>query len=156
MKALEILYQYKQDDEAFGNSYSMGERLDKAIKELEEYESDMDSYLDYTTGSRCTKSFNSYLGSIKIAYGKELEKIFKENSEDRLAELEKVILDYYLAKGYQIGADGLGFKVRITTLYQWKLMHVILLYPTKLVFQVITETPKEMFDKAFEHFSINE
>ncbi len=81
---------------------------------------------------------------------KELEEL---ENKDRLAELEKVILDYYLAKGYQIGADGLGFKVRITTLYQWKLMHVILLYPTKLVFQVITETPKEMFDKAFEHFN---
>ena len=71
-----------------------------------------------------------------------------------LEKLEALILDYYLKKGYKIGADGLGFKVRITTLYQWKLMHVILLYPTKLVFQVITETPKEMFDKAFEHFNI--
>ena len=88
MKALKILYQYKQADEAFGNSYSMGERLDKAIKELEEYESDMDSYLDYTTGSRCTRSFNSCLDSIKIAYGKELEKIVKEDSQDRLVELE--------------------------------------------------------------------
>ena len=71
-----------------------------------------------------------------------------------LEKLEALILDYYLKKGYKIGADGLGFKVRITTLYQWKLMHVILLHPTKLVFQVITETPKEMFDKAFEHFNI--
>ena len=35
MKALEILYQYKQADEEFGNSYSMSERLDEAIKELE-------------------------------------------------------------------------------------------------------------------------
>ncbi len=152
MKALDLLITLRDD-------YIHGELdsdVNKAIKELKEYVSDMDSYLDYTTGSRCTKSFNSCLGSIKIAYGKELEKLVKENSEDRLAELEKVILDYYLAKGYQIGADGLGFKVRITTLYQWKLMHVILLYPTKLVFQVITETPKEMFDKAFEHFSIKE
>lgn len=152
MKALDLLITLRDD-------YIHGELdfdVNEAIKELEEYVSDMDSYLDYTTGSRCTKSFNSCLGSIKIAYGKELEKLVKENSEDRLAELEKVILDYYLAKGYQIGADGLGFKVRITTLYQWKLMHVILLYPTKLVFQVITETPKEMFDKAFEHFSIKE
>ena len=91
MKALEILYQYKQADEEFGNSYSMSERLEKAIKELEEYESDMDSYLDYTTGSRCTKSFNSCLGSIKIAYGKELEKIVKEDRQDRLAELEALL-----------------------------------------------------------------
>ena len=86
MKALEILYQYKQADEAFGNSYSMSERLDEAIKELEEYESDMDSYLDYTTGSRCTKSFNSSLGSIKNAYDRELEKIVKENIEHELSE----------------------------------------------------------------------
>ena len=86
MKALEILYQYKQADEAFGNSYSMGERLDEAIKELEEYESDMDSYLDYTTGSRCTRSFNSSLGSIKNAYDRELEKIVKENIEHELSE----------------------------------------------------------------------
>ncbi len=86
MKALEILYQYKQADEAFGNSYSMGERLDEAIKELEGYESDMDSYLDYTTGSRCTKSLNSSLGSIKNAYDRELEKIVKENIEHELSE----------------------------------------------------------------------
>ena len=86
MRALEILYQYKQADEAFGNSYSMGERLDEAIKELEEYESDMDSYLDYTTGSRCTRSFNSSLGSIKNAYDRELEKIIKENIKYELSE----------------------------------------------------------------------
>ena len=85
MKALELLYKYQQAEE-FGNSYSMSERLEKAIKELEEYESDMDSYLDYTTGSRCTKSFNSSLGSIKIAYDRELEKIIKENIEHELSE----------------------------------------------------------------------
>ena len=124
MKALEILYQYKQADEAFGSSYSMGERLDEAIKELEEYESDMDSYLDYTTGSRCTKSFNSSLGYIKIAYGKELEKTVKENSNDRLAELEKAILDYYLKKGYQVGVGGWGFIVQIYFFYKDKNIEV--------------------------------
>lgn len=78
-------------------------------------------------------------------------------TKDRLAELEKVILDYYLAKGYKIGADGLGFKVNITTLYKWKLMHVIFLNPKReLVFQIITETTKEMFDKAFKYFTIKE
>ena len=86
MKALELLYQYQQAYEIAGG-YTI-KPLDEAIKELEEYESDMDSYLDYTTGSRCTKSFNSSLGSIKIAYGKELEKLVKENRQDRLVELE--------------------------------------------------------------------
>ena len=90
MKALEFLKQEREikkhcADVTWGY---YDKDIDEAIKELEEYESDMDSYLDYTTGSRCTKSFNSCLGSIKIAYGKELEKIVKEDSQDRLIELE--------------------------------------------------------------------
>ncbi len=84
-KALDYLYSMKKENEDMGTEPIV---IYEAIEELEEYESDMDSYLDYTTGSRCTKSFNSCLGSIKIAYGKELEKIVKENSEDRLKELE--------------------------------------------------------------------
>ena len=89
-KALEILkaitenegtHLWLDDGSGYPKSY-----IYEAIKELEEYESDMDSYLDYTTGSRCTKSFNSCLGSIKIAYGKELEKIIKENIEHKLSE----------------------------------------------------------------------
>ena len=94
MKALEIL---KNASSIKGFSELQliisKDKLDKAIKELEEYESDMDSYLDYTTGSRCTKSFNSCLGSIKIAYGKELEKIVKEDSQDRLVELEALEIE---------------------------------------------------------------
>ena len=84
MKALELLYEYQQADK-FSGGY-LSRHINKAIKELEEYESDMDSYLDYTTGSRCTKSFNSSLVSIEIAYGKELEKIIKENIEHELSE----------------------------------------------------------------------
>ena len=85
MKALELLKDYKNID--FGcNMDDLHIQIDEAIKELEEYESDMDSYLDYTTGSRCTKSFNSSLGSIKNAYDRELEKIVKENIEHELSE----------------------------------------------------------------------
>ena len=159
MKALELLYKYQQAEE-FGNSYSMSERLEKAIKELEEYESDMDSYLDYTTGSRCTKSFNSSLGSIKIAYGKELEKIIKENSEDRLEELEKVILDYYMEKGYKFDLFGSRFQINISTFQNQKEIQILIKkdfnsnYET--VFRIIHNTTKEMFDEAFEHFSIKE
>lgn len=92
MKALEILKeQYNMLSKDIDGVWIDPEKIDEAIKELEEYVSDMDSYLDYTTGSRCTKSFNSCLGSIKIAYGKELEKLVTENSEDRLAELEEMI-----------------------------------------------------------------
>ena len=93
---------------------------------------------------------------IKNAFSEAIAELEALETKDRLAELEKVILDYYLDKGYKIGADGLGFKVNITTLYKWKLMHVIFLNPKReLVFQIITETTKEMFDKAFEHFGVN-
>ena len=94
MKALEILKeQYNMLSKDTDGVWIDPEKIDEAIKELEEYESDMDSYLDYTTGSRCTKSFNSCLGSIKIAYGKELEKIVKEDSQDRLVELEALEIE---------------------------------------------------------------
>ena len=94
MKVLEILKeQYNMLSKDTDGVWIDPEKIDEAIKELEEYESDMDSYLDYTTGSRCTKSFNSCLGSIKIAYGKELEKIVKEDSQDRLVGLEALEIE---------------------------------------------------------------
>ena len=156
MKALELLKDYKNID--FGcNMDDLHSQVEKAIKELEEYESDMDSYLDYTTGSRCTKSFNSSLGSIKIAYGKELEKIIKENSDDRLAELEKVILDYYSVEGYKFDLFGSRFQINISTFQNQKEIQILIKkdfnsnYET--VFRVFHNTTKEMFDAAFEHFS---
>ena len=158
MKALKWLYQYQQAYEIAGG-YTI-KPLEEAIKELEEYENDMDSYLDYTTGSRCTKSFNSSLGSIKIAYGKELEKIFKENSEDRLAELEKAILNYYLAEGYVFDLFGSRFQINISTFQYQKEIQIMIKkdfnsnYET--VFRVIHNKTKEMFDAAFEYFSIKE
>ena len=156
MKALELLYEYQQADQ-FSGGY-LSRHINKAIKELEEYESDMDSYLDYTTGSRCTKSFNSSLGSIKNAYLKELGKIIKDNSEDRLAELEKVVLDYYLAEGYVFDLFGSRFQINISTFQYQKEIQIMIKkdfnsnYET--VFRVFHNTTKEMFDAAFEHFSI--
>ena len=91
---------------------------------------------------------------------KELEKIFKENSEDRLAELEKAILDYYLAEGYKVNIGGWGFKVNISTYHKQKEIEIMFKgdfnsnYET--VFRVFHNTTKEMFDAAFKHFSIKE
>ena len=119
-----------------------------------------DMGLDYTTGSRCTKSFNSSLGSIKNAYLKELEKIIKENSEDRIAELEKVVLDYYIAKGYKFDLFGSRFQINISTFQNQKEIQILIKkdfnsnYET--VFRIIHNTTKEMFDAAFENFSIKE
>ena len=158
MKALILLKNMK---EYFGSSQVLIQtQVDEAIKELEEYESDMDSYLDYTTGSRCTKSFNSCLGSIKIAYGKELEKLVKENSEDRLAELEKAILDYYLAEGYQVGVGGWQFIINISTSYKRKEIQIMfrqdICSSWETVFRIDKQSTKEMLDAAFKYFSIKD
>ena len=91
---------------------------------------------------------------------KELEKIFKENSEDRLAELEKVILDYYMSKGYIFDLFGSRFQINISTFQNQKEIQILIKkdfnsnYET--VFRVFHNTTKEMFDAAFEHFSIKE
>ena len=91
---------------------------------------------------------------------KELEKIVKENSEDRLAELEKVILDYYLAKGYKFDLFGSRFQINISTFQNQKEIQIMIKkdfnsnYET--VFRVYQNTTKEMFDAAFEYFSIKE
>ena len=90
---------------------------------------------------------------------KEIEKIVKEQSEDRLAELEKVILDYYLAKGYQIGVGDWRFSVQINSDYKDKNIEVF--FSDKQnnekefdsVVTIMEETTKKMFDKAFEYFS---
>ncbi len=94
MKTLELLQeQLNMFTKDIDEVWISPDRIKEAIKELEEYQGDMDNYLDYTTGGRCTKSFNSCLGSIKIAYGKELEKIVKEDSQDRLVELEALEIE---------------------------------------------------------------
>ena len=91
---------------------------------------------------------------------KELEKIVKEHSEDRLAELEKVILDYYIAKGYIFDLFGSRFQINISTFQNQKEIQILIKkdfnsnYET--VFRVIHNTTKEMFDAAFEHFSIKD
>ena len=91
---------------------------------------------------------------------KELEKTVKECSEDRLAELEKVILDYYLAEGYVFDLFGSRFQINISTFQNQKEIQIMIKkdfnsnYET--VFRVIHNTTKEMFDAAFEYFSVKE
>ena len=91
---------------------------------------------------------------------KEIEKIAKEHSEDRLAELEKAILDYYLAEGYKFDLFGSRFQINISTFQNQKEIQIMIKkdfnsnYVT--VFRIIHNTTKEMFDAAFKHFSIKE
>ena len=88
---------------------------------------------------------------------KELEQIVKEHSKDRLAELEKVILDYYLAKGYRVGVGGWHFIINISTSYKRKEIQIMFRQDIcsnwETVFSIDKQSTKEMFDVAFEYFS---
>ena len=77
--------------------------------------------------------------------------------QDRLAELEKVILDYYLAKGYQVGVGNWYFCVATSTCYKSKVLKIFFYkdFKAKEILEIVQETTKEMFDKAIEHFSLN-
>ena len=77
---------------------------------------------------------------------------------DRLAELEKVILDYYLAKGYEVGVDIWQFNVNISAEYKRKNLVISFFENNKweIVIEIKDKNTKEMFDKAIEYFSIRQ
>ncbi|MCG3696891.1 hypothetical protein L5F39_04600 [Aliarcobacter butzleri] len=83
--------------------------------------------------------------------------------EDRLAKLEKTILDYYLAKGFKLFENQTEtdkqwyFRVTIHSLHKQKELIVFFCEVGKKEksFYFIENTTKEMFDKAIKHFSIN-
>ena len=92
----------------------------------------------------------SYVENIK----KAIEELEALETKDRLAELEKVILDYYLAKGYQVGVGDWTFKVEINSRFRSKSLSVLFgdecgWYPAFTTSAIKT---KEIFDKAFEYF----
>jgi len=80
--------------------------------------------------------------------------------EDRLAELEAVILQHYLDKGYKLEKDQeegdvkWGFRIAISSDYKQKVLHLILYKNREIDYQghFDGKTTKEMYDKAFEHF----
>lgn len=88
----------------------------------------------------------------------KIEEYFEvvESFDDRLAELEKVILDYYLAKGYQVGVGDWVFKVEINSRFRSKSLSILFCdeYGWSPVFTASAIKSKKMFDKAIEHFTI--
>lgn len=80
--------------------------------------------------------------------------------DDRLAELEKTILDYYLKQGYQLGTGDWNFKVYITSEYKNKEIRVVLIerkddgVKVSIAYKEIEKTTKEMYDNAFSFFNI--
>lgn len=80
-----------------------------------------------------------------------------DNTPDRLAELEKVIMDYYLDKGYRVGVGEWCFGVDIISRYKHKGIYIYF-YDNddyESVYKSVSKTTNEMWDKAIKHFSLN-
>ena len=126
--------------------------LKNHIRDLEKMVLVFDEYAMYKSRDESKKAIQELTQAIK-----ELEEL---ETKDRLAELEKVILDYYLAKGYRIGVGGWAFRVEIISFYKHKRIVVYFkehhLVNSSFAFSTINKSTKEMFDKAFEHFSLGE
>lgn len=139
LKALEILKNIKQGSFTPYLEKSLIQ-IDEAIEELEQYEQNFkDKEFKYRTDCQNVLSAG---------------RVEADNMPDRLAELEKVILDYYLAKGYQVGIGGWAFNVNISS--EWKRKNLVISFYEKNKWEIILEikekTTKEMFDKAIEYF----
>ena len=99
---------------------------------------------------------NKYIVILNEAI-KELEEL---ETKDRLAELEKVILDYLTKEGFKIDDISCKFEIYLETQYKLKQIQVNFKrgvgFHSSNIFQTKAETTKEMFDKAFEYFSLGE
>lgn len=145
LKALKILKDIKTNKDGLGlelHPNCTTDDIEIAIEELEQYEQKFkDKEFKYRT--QCQNLVSA--GRVEV-----------DNMPDRLAELEKVILDYYLDKGYQVGVGKWYFNVAISTCFKSKVLKVFFIgeLGSNEVFETIQYTTKEMFDKAIKHFSL--
>ncbi len=116
----------------------------KLKKELEEYEQNFKQ-----------KEFEYRTNCQNLVSAARVE---ADNMPDRLAELEKVILDYYLAKGYKVGVGEWGFNINFESIYKFKILRVIFWDKERKInlteYEEDFKTTKEMFDETIEYFSI--
>lgn len=73
---------------------------------------------------------------------------------DKLDKLEKVILKYYLIRGYKIGLGNWSFKVEIISRYKSKHIAIRFYENNKETLKYIQtdNNTKEMFDNAIKYF----
>ena len=73
---------------------------------------------------------------------------------DNLEELEKLILEYNLIKGYELGIGSWGFKVYIESYYKNKTL-IVSFFDGKevsLLYKTNKYTVTSMFEEAIKHF----
>lgn len=136
------MYGHIKKDDSYRKAMARLKVLDEAIYELEQYEQNFKQ-----------KEFNYRTQCQNIL---SLGRVEADNISDKLAELEKVILDYYLDKGYKVGVGGWAFNIEIESDYKSK---SLLIYFMKnrnehysQVLKIEAETTKQMFDEAIYYF----
>lgn len=69
---------------------------------------------------------------------------------DRLAEIEKIILDKLIEKGYIVGSGDWGFKIEINSIFKSKSLNVLLQDKDGIrpVFSITKEKLEEVYDEA--------
>ncbi|QDF28961.1 hypothetical protein [Halarcobacter anaerophilus] len=79
----------------------------------------------------------------------ELGNLFNK-SVDRLAELEKLVLDKLVEQGYIIGSGDWGFKVEINSTWKQKSLNVLLKDKEGIrpIFTITKEKLEQMYDEA--------
>lgn len=116
------------------------------------------------------EGFKTKLHHVRHDAQKEIIRQREELNQDKLAELEKVILDHYLSKGYKLKKDQTEndtewfFKVVTCSAYKDKLLYVYFYtwneskndWEETEYMQIDARTTKELFDAAFEFFTIEE
>ena len=77
-----------------------------------------------------------------------------KDNNDKLAELEALILKYYLKQGKEIGVGDWGFDIRIYSKYKSKRLHVYFVEDGTnfCVLDITEKTTKDMFDEAYSDF----
>ena len=78
----------------------------------------------------------------------------RPKSKDGLKEVEKIILDRLVEKGYVVGNDDWGFKVEINTTWKQKSLNVLLRNQDgiKPIFTTTKEDVEQMYDEAIMFF----
>lgn len=137
---------YNTQNGALGRANYLQNNLSKhneAIKELEEYEQNF-KQKEFEYRTQCQNVLSA--GRLEA-----------DEQADRLAELEKVILDYYLDKGYQVGVGEWYFRVDIMSHYKQKGIYIYFYDndDNESAYRFFSKTTNEMWDKAIKHFSLN-
>lgn len=158
LKALKILKEL-QSSKVY--KFFCKSRVEESIAELE-------ALIEKDKSKKCEECYRETNKVLALVEQRESDakhtiiKLIREletlENQDKLAELEKVILDCYLVQGYQIGVGGWAFKVNISTLHKTKEIQIMfrenIYSDLETIFRTDAKTTKEMFDKAIDFFNL--